>query len=197
MTLVNKAAEARDRNSLEQGEIDEVWCVFDVEWPRNHPNLRQATEKAKARNVNLAISNPCFELWLVLHFEARTAWLDSDTAGKLRCHHDKSSGKGLEGSEYMPRRTVAANRARALAAKHTGDGTEFPVWVPESVTGFFRKFWRVSGSDFGGRLRVHRWFESFEIQSASDVGENLLGVSAESSMAEEEVRGIASVGLRM
>ena len=132
LTLVHKAAEARDRYSQEEGEIDEVWCVFDVEWPHNHPNLREAKEKAKARNVNLAVSNPCFELWLVLHFEERTAWLNSDTAGKLRCQHDKSSGKGLEGSEYMPLRTVAAKRARALAAKHAGDVTEFPHDNPSS-----------------------------------------------------------------
>ena len=32
----------------------------------------------------------------------------------------------------MPRRTVAANRARALSAKHTGDGTEFPDDNPSS-----------------------------------------------------------------
>ena len=133
LTLVNRAAEARDRYPQEQGEIDEVWCLFDVEWPQNHPKLLEAREKARARNVNLAISNPCFELWLVLHFEERTAWLDSDAAGKLlRCLHDKSSGKGLEGSEYMPRRTEAANRARALAAKHKGDGTEFPDDNPSS-----------------------------------------------------------------
>lgn len=89
LTLVNKAAKARDRYSQEQGEIDEVWCLFDVEWPQNHPKLHEARTRAKARNVNLAISNPCFELWLVLHFEERTAWLNSDNAGKLRSDHER------------------------------------------------------------------------------------------------------------
>ena len=132
VTLVDRAAEARERFSQEQGEIDEVWCLFDVEWPQNHPKLREAREKANARNVSLAISNPCFELWLALHFEERTAWLDSDAAGRLRCHHDGTSGKGLDGAKYMPRRTVAARHARALAAKHLGDGTEFPDDNPSS-----------------------------------------------------------------
>lgn len=132
LTLVNAAAEARDRFSREQSEIDEVWCLFDVEWPRNHPNLREAREKANARNVRLAISNPCFELWLMLHFEDRTAWLDSDAARRLRCRYDGSSGKGLEGSKYMPRRTAAARHARALEAKHIGDGTGFPDDNPSS-----------------------------------------------------------------
>ena len=132
LTLVNAAAEARDRNSQEQGEIDEVWCLFDVEWPQNHPKLPEARAKATVSDVCLAISNPCFELWLALHFENRTAWLDNDAAGKLRRDHDKSSGKGLDGSEYMPRRADAAQRARALTAKHAGDGTEFPDDNPSS-----------------------------------------------------------------
>ena len=132
LTLVDKAAKARDRSSQERGEIDEVWCLFDVEWPQNHPKLREAREKARARNVSLAVSNPCFELWLALHFEELTAWLDSDAAGRLRRHHDGSSGKGLDGAKYMLRRTVAAKHARALEAKHIGDGTEFPDDNPSS-----------------------------------------------------------------
>jgi len=132
LTLVNAAAEARAHSSQEQGEIDEVWCLFDVEWPENHPRLREARTKAAASDVRLAISNPCFELWLVLHFEDRTAWLDSDAAGKLRRKHDKSSGKGLDGSRYMPRRADAAQRARALTAKHERDGSEFPDNNPSS-----------------------------------------------------------------
>ena len=132
LTLVNAAAEARDRNSQEQGEIDEVWCLFDVEWPQNHPKLPEARAKAEASGVRVAISNPCFELWLALHFENRAAWLDNDAAGKLRRDHDKSSGKGLDGSGYMPRRADAAQRARALTAKHAGDGTEFPDDNPSS-----------------------------------------------------------------
>ncbi len=132
LTLVNAAAEARARSSQEQGEIDEVWCLFDVEWPRNHPGLSEARARAEASDVRLAISNPCFELWLALHFEDHTAWLDNDAAGKLRRKHDKSSGKGLDGSQYMPRRADAARRARALTAKHAGDGREFPKDNPSS-----------------------------------------------------------------
>ena len=132
LTLVNAAVEARERNPREQGEIDEVWCLFDVEWPGNHPNLTEAKAKAAASDVRLAISNPCFELWLALHFEDHTAWLDNEDAVKLRRKHDRSSGKELDGSEYMPRRAAAVERARVLAAKHEGDGTEFPHDNPSS-----------------------------------------------------------------
>ena len=32
---------------------------------------------AGANGIRLAISNPCFELWLILHFQDHTAWLDN------------------------------------------------------------------------------------------------------------------------
>ena len=112
LTLVNAAAEARARLSQEQGETDEVWCLFDVEWPENHPRLREARTKAAGSDVRLAISNPCFELWLALHCENRTAWLDTDAAGKLRREYDGSSGKGLDGSQY----NAPASRSGATCA---------------------------------------------------------------------------------
>jgi hypothetical protein len=46
---------------------DEIWCVFDVD---DHPNLNDARQLADGRGVALAVSNPCFELWLLLHFRA-------------------------------------------------------------------------------------------------------------------------------
>ena len=82
--------------------------------------------------IRLAISNPCFELWLALHFEDHTAWLDNDGARRLCRKHDNSSGKGLDGARYMPRRADAAQRARALTARHAGDGREFPKDNPSS-----------------------------------------------------------------
>jgi RloB-like protein len=54
LTLVQRA---RDR--IRDDEVDECWCVFDVEWPRNHPNLPEAVQLAKAHGIRLAISNPC------------------------------------------------------------------------------------------------------------------------------------------
>ncbi len=43
---------------------DEVWAVFDCD---EHPNIDQATQNCKSAGVGVAFSNPCFELWLILH----------------------------------------------------------------------------------------------------------------------------------
>ena len=132
LTLVNTAAKARVRNPREDGEVDEVRCLFDVEWPKNHPNLDEAVRLAERKDINLAISNPCFELWLALHFGDHTAWLDNEAAGKLRREHDGSTGKGLDGGAYMARRANVARRARSLTARHKGDGRAFPRDNPSS-----------------------------------------------------------------
>ena len=48
-------------------EADQVWAVFD----RNgHPHFREAAAKCRDNQVLVAQSNPCFELWLVLHSKA-------------------------------------------------------------------------------------------------------------------------------
>jgi hypothetical protein len=44
---------------------DSVWCVFDMD---EHPRVGEAIEMARDNDIALAISNPCFELWLLLHF---------------------------------------------------------------------------------------------------------------------------------
>ena len=81
LTLVEAAAEARARSSGEDGEIDEVWCVFDVEWPQNHPNLKRALALARESGVRVAVSNPCFELWLALRLRG------SERLARHRCRH--------------------------------------------------------------------------------------------------------------
>ena len=132
LTLVKAAAEARARNGQDQSEIDDVWCLFDVEWPENHPNLKEARALAQRSNVKVAVSNPCFELWLLLHFQDQSAWLDTNDAKRLLKRHDTSQDKSLNGATYMPQRVEAARRARALDARHRGNGTNFPDDNPSS-----------------------------------------------------------------
>ena len=135
-TLVSAAAEFKSRSSEEAGEIDEVWCLFDVECPDNHPNLQEAVDLAKQSDIRLAISNPCFELWLALHFEDHTDCLTTAAAVELRSGHDGSSDKSVDGPAYMPRRDKASRRARYLDGVHQRKGNAFPDDNPSS--GMFR-----------------------------------------------------------
>ncbi len=131
-TLVSMAIEARRRAADEEGEIDEFWCVFDVEWPRNHPDLKEAAERARQAGIELAISNPCFELWLILHFQDHARWSDNDDARRLRRQLDGSPDKGLDAAKYMPLFGDAAQRAAELDERHRRNGTAFPDDNPSS-----------------------------------------------------------------
>jgi hypothetical protein len=131
-TLVSMAAHARRRALDDEAEIDEFWCVFDVEWPTNHPSLKAAVEQARHHNIELAVSNPCFELWLILHFQDQNAWLDNDDACRIRMSLDGARGKGIEASAYISRREVAERRAEKLERRHLEDDTHFPDNNPSS-----------------------------------------------------------------
>lgn len=131
-SLVSRAVDARTRAIDEDAEIDEFWCVFDMEWPVNHPGLLDAIQRAGAHGIQVAVSNPCFELWLVLHFQDRGAWLSTDEACRLRQRLDRSSGKGLDAAVYMPVIADAVRRSAQLEQLHLDNGTDFPHTNPSS-----------------------------------------------------------------
>lgn len=69
-SVVNYAIELRDELSGNEEFVredgDQVWAIVDVD---RHPNMNDAIQLARSKDINLAISNPCFEYWLLLHFE--------------------------------------------------------------------------------------------------------------------------------
>lgn len=53
------------------GDGDEFWLVCDCDHrlESNHiKNLTQVLQECKKQNIRVALSNPCFDLWLLLHF---------------------------------------------------------------------------------------------------------------------------------
>ena len=72
LTLVQYAAKLKrqaHRKAKAAGDTylayNAVWCVFDID---EHPNIPDACECARDNKIDCAISNPSFELWLLLHF---------------------------------------------------------------------------------------------------------------------------------
>lgn len=129
LQLVEAALERRRGDS----EIDACWCLFDVEYPEPHPRLGEAVALARTNDINLAISNPCFELWLTLHYEDRTAHLSTAAAVRGSRAHDGRPGKRIDASRYLPHRHDAAQRARLLAVRHERDETVLPHNNPSST----------------------------------------------------------------
>lgn len=127
LTLVTQAAGAKSSESA-----DEYWCIFDVEWPKQHPHLAEAIALARNENIPIAMSNPAFELWLILHHKDQRAHLDTHEAILERRKTDGSIDKHLDPAKYMPYRSIAASRAQALRYRHIEDDSHTPHDNPSS-----------------------------------------------------------------
>ncbi len=62
---LKEAAEAEAVAEKDENlRYEQVWCVFDFD---QHPRVKEARQMAKDNGLRLAMSNACFELWLLLH----------------------------------------------------------------------------------------------------------------------------------
>lgn len=117
-------AASRRRRKSDGPDFDEIWCVFDVD---EHPNIPQARQEALDAGINLAISSPCFELWLILHVQDQTASIHRHDAQRLSKSLGLTSGKSIQSgkAEEILRTSVgdAIRRARALDQRHQDDGS--------------------------------------------------------------------------
>ena len=56
-------------------KTDEAWLVIDRDaWPETE--LNKVCKDAREKGFYVALSNPCFELWLYLHLRDNTAFVD-------------------------------------------------------------------------------------------------------------------------
>jgi hypothetical protein len=95
-------------------DFDEAWCVFDVD----KFDIAEAVRGAGASSVEVAVSNPCFELWLLLHHEDHRAPLVDYRAvvARLRRHVPAYDKAELDFADYAERVGDAVTRAKALDA---------------------------------------------------------------------------------
>jgi hypothetical protein len=63
--VLRRLDEARQRIGTIEG--DECWLLIDVDRWRAE-KLADVTQKAAQKGYRLGVSNPCFEVWLLLHF---------------------------------------------------------------------------------------------------------------------------------
>ena len=106
VTLVAKARRWRSRYP---DAFEEIWCVVDVD----EFDIDEARAAAKKAKIRLAVSNPCFEYWLLLHFENYDGALPDYAAAARRLkrhvrHYQKAS---ITFDDY--RAGLAEARARA------------------------------------------------------------------------------------
>ena len=50
-----------------RSRFDRVWCVFDTEGEAEHPAVKSTVDKCKKKGFKVALSNPCFNVWILAH----------------------------------------------------------------------------------------------------------------------------------
>ncbi|MFI7433292.1 RloB family protein [Micromonospora haikouensis] len=121
--VVEKAIAEAARAAASGDEYDEVWCVFDVEAPRAHSRLAPALALAARHDIKCAISNPCFEVYLLLHYEELTAYLTTAEASRRLEQHPcgySLRGKQVDFEALRPGHAEAFGRAARLDRLHLG-----------------------------------------------------------------------------
>lgn len=80
---------------------------------------------AREHGIHLAISNPCIELWFLLHFEDQTAYIERRQAQSL-AKEQLGCDKRLDDVALEALQQgfgEAKERAQRLDVKHEGDGS--------------------------------------------------------------------------
>lgn len=140
MTIAQKAIEAkRAIRRTAKGRSwqldDQVWAVFDQDL---HPNVPEAIGVCANAGIGVAYSNPCFELWLILHHEDFGRQDDHHAVQKhlnsICPDYDPKGAKRLDCGPLMQRIEEAEKRARHQVEQREAEGA--PIARP--MTTVFR-----------------------------------------------------------
>ncbi len=133
-SVVDAAVDAEKQLGSEEfcrAEGDQVWIVIDVD---EHPGLSNTLERCRQKKYNVALSNPCFEYWLLLHFEESAPGVNncSEMISRHLKHHIKKYTKGgFDFSEVVKSARKASARA---GQQHRAKNSESPQNCCPSTT---------------------------------------------------------------
>lgn len=133
---LERQAEISKRSYIrENGKNDQVWLAFDRD---DHDDVPQVLSACEANGISVAFSNPCIEVWLILHSED----YDKDEHRKLTQKHcakvcvgyDAKKGKVPDFSDLLQRVRDAEHRAIDMERRRYKDGSPAPLTTAYKLT---------------------------------------------------------------
>jgi len=141
-TVVERAIE--ESKSDRFATCDSVWAMFDRD---AHQRFDEARNLARGNHIQLAISNPCFELWGILHYHEKNAPLDRRECqrelGKLCPDYNAGGNKVFNDREVIEQQYLVAVERAASSVKRReeeGDSGGNPSTTVHLLTEFIRCF---------------------------------------------------------
>jgi hypothetical protein len=127
------------RDEFQIGRDDELWLMIDVDrW--GNAKLSQVCRDASRKGYNLAVSNPCFELWIYLHFFDLTGTLMEciEYERRIRAHLGSYNKSNLSVDTLRPWVSDAVRRAsQAANIDH--------LWPGSAGTDVYRVVEKIAG----------------------------------------------------
>jgi hypothetical protein len=122
---------------IEANAYDQVWAIFD--WDERTDEVMKAVQYAERCGVRVALSNPCFDVWLIWHLEdfTRVGCLATKGQGNTDMELKKvwpSYRKGMDNQwdDLINGITRASQRANAADDNHRRCNRTFPENRPSS-----------------------------------------------------------------
>ena len=126
-SVVDHAVCVMNEKHSDDDPYDTVWCVFDRD---DHERIHEALTRARDCNINVAFSNPCFEIWFLLHFEYSTAERTRRAVASQLKEHIPKYNKSMDVYDLLREHQDEAIRNADTLRKHHlnggGKGTENP-----------------------------------------------------------------------
>lgn len=122
-SIIERVIEERQemRRNQTWTEGDSAWAVFDGDEhiEQSPENWKNAITLAKNQKIQLAITNPCFELWYLIHFQNHFAQISRDRVINLLEKHIAKYDKSmcLYPEPLKPLTEEAIQRAERIAAQ--------------------------------------------------------------------------------
>jgi hypothetical protein len=126
--IIQELDRYRRENKLHLADYDELWLVIDLDrW--GDKKLSDIAAQCIQKIYRLAVSTPCFEIWLLLHFNSLNEYTDDEQNELLtnRKINDRTrlekelvelcgsySKSNLDTATFIPHIETAIERARAL-----------------------------------------------------------------------------------
>lgn len=131
--------------NIEHDDEDERWMLLDTDHYVKGPHIkefRRIIKEAKEKGISVALSKPCFELWLLLHHTDKDAVTGLDDAKavekSLRVQLGEYNKTSLK-REHFPVETVAKAYLQARDLDKTVKGGV----IPQTNTSRVYRLWEV------------------------------------------------------
>ena len=126
----NKHQRVGNIDTYEKG--DQVWAVFDRD---QHERFEEAVSLCERQGISVARSNPCFEIWLILHHEdchgPRSSVEAQQRLAQLCPEYDRNGSKRVDATKLILQIVAAEDRAHAHLEQRKQEGA---AYGPASTT---------------------------------------------------------------